>query len=124
MFESTAAEAVDDMQRMNVADRMKNGKRPTVGGGPKADHNTEGRTKRPTGGRRRTQTGNTQTKITYARYNNMRRGRHPSPPNRTAIVTPTTQNTQEINRPNGPPAPATVTLSITHQGAGCGEFLH
>jgi len=31
--ESTAAEAVDDMQRMNVADRMKNGKRPTDGVG-------------------------------------------------------------------------------------------
>jgi len=37
---STAAEAVDDMQRMNVADRMMNGKRPTDDGGPKADHNT------------------------------------------------------------------------------------
>jgi len=34
--ESTAAEAVDDMQRMN-------GTRPTDGGRPKADHNTEGR---------------------------------------------------------------------------------
>jgi len=33
MCESTAAEAVDDMQRMNVADKMKNGKRPTGGGG-------------------------------------------------------------------------------------------
>jgi len=33
LCESTAAEAVDDMQRMNVADRMKNGKRPTDGGG-------------------------------------------------------------------------------------------
>jgi len=64
LFESTAAEAVDDMQRMNVADRMKNGKRPTVGGGPKADHNTEGRTKRPSGGRRGTHTGNTQTNMT------------------------------------------------------------
>ena len=49
------------MQRMNVADRMKNGKRLTVGGGPKADHNTKGRTKRPTGSRRGTHTGNTQT---------------------------------------------------------------
>jgi len=33
MCESTAAEAVDDMQRINVADRMKHGKRPTDGGG-------------------------------------------------------------------------------------------
>jgi len=33
LCESTAAEAVDDMQRMNVADRMKNGMRPTEGGG-------------------------------------------------------------------------------------------
>jgi len=63
LCESTAAEAVDDMQRMNVADRMKNGrKRPTEGGGPKTDHNTKGRTKRPTGGRRGTHTGNTQTR--------------------------------------------------------------
>jgi len=67
--ESTAAEAVDDMQRMNVADRMKNGKRPphaaaarpTQRGRTKADHHTEGHTKRPTGGRRGTHTGNTQT---------------------------------------------------------------
>jgi len=44
MCESTAAEAVDDMQRMDVA-RIRNGKRPTGGGG--AIH-TKGRTKRTT----------------------------------------------------------------------------
>jgi len=62
-----ASEAVDDMQRMDVA-RIRNGKRPTGGGGAthtkgrtKVDHHTEGRTKRPTGGRRGTHTGNTQT---------------------------------------------------------------
>ena len=67
MCESTAAEAVDDMQRMDVA-RIRNGKRPTGGGGAthtkgrtKADHHAEGRTKRPTGGCRGTHTGNTQT---------------------------------------------------------------
>jgi len=67
MCESTAAEAVDDMQRMDIA-RIRNRKRPTGGGGAthtkgrtKADHHTEGRTKRPTGGRRGTHTGNTQT---------------------------------------------------------------
>jgi len=56
------------MQRMNVADRMKNRKRTTDGRGAthtkgrtKADHHTEGRTKRPAGGRRGTHTGNTQT---------------------------------------------------------------
>ena len=68
MCKSTAAKAVDDMQkRMDVA-RIRNGKRPTGGGGAthtkgrtKADHHTEGRIKRPTGGRRGTHTGNTQT---------------------------------------------------------------
>jgi len=70
--ESTAAEAVDDMQRMNVADRRRTesgpqtaAARPTQRGRTKADHHTEGRTKRPTGGRRRTQTGNTQTRVEY-----------------------------------------------------------
>jgi len=70
LCESTAAEAVDDMQRMGVA-RLRNGKRPTGGGGAthtkgrtKEDHHTEGRTKRPTGGRRGTHTGNTQTCVT------------------------------------------------------------
>jgi len=73
MCESTAAEAVDDMQRMNVADRMKNGERSTEGGGAthtKGAHSAqkrtttqraEGHTKRPTGGRRGTHIGNTQT---------------------------------------------------------------
>ena len=57
----------DRCQRMNVAGK-RNGKRTTGGGGAthtkgrtKADHHTEGRTKRPTGGRRGTHTGNTQT---------------------------------------------------------------
>jgi len=66
------------MQRMDVA-KIRNGKRTTDGRGAthtegrtKADHHTEGRTKRTAGGRRGTHTeghtGNNQTIITCAAF--------------------------------------------------------